>query len=446
MLFSRKDLMRIILPLFAEQILAVTVGMVDSMMVSSAGEAAVSGVSLVDSINLLLIYIFSAFGAGGAVVCSQFMGKKDYPAARTAAKQLIYSVVAVSTLVSIFALVFRTSLLKLIFGAIELDVLENAKVYFLFTALSFPFIAIYNSGAAIFRSMGNSKVSMFSSIVMNTINIGGNALLIYKFKMGAAGAAIATLFARFVGSMIMMVLVRNKNNPIYIEHLLKVKLNFPIIKRIMGIGLPSGLENGMFHIGKLITQSIISMFGTAAIAANSVASHLASFQYSAGTAVSLATVTIVGQCIGANDKVQARKYAVKLMKIAYTAVIIISVLFSILAKPLIGLYNLSPEATKTAFTLILIHNAFTATIWPCAFTITNSFRAASDVRYPMTISIISMWVFRVGCSWLFALAFNLGVLGVWFAMFTDWAFRAIVFIIHFLRGKWLDKYKPLETN
>lgn len=446
MLFSRRDLFKIILPLFAEQLLAVTVGMCDSMMVSSAGEAAVSGVSLVDSINLFLIYVFSAFGAGGAVVCSQFMGKKDYVAARTSAKQLVYSVLAVSILIMTVALVFRTTLLKLIFGSIEADVMFHAKNYFLFTALSFPFIALYNSGAAIFRSMGNSKVSMFASIITNSINIIGNAIFIFKFRLGAAGAAIATLIARAIGATIMMVLVRNKHNPIYLEKMLRVKLDFPIIKRILGIGIPSGLENGMFQLGKLITQGLISGFGTAAIAANSVASHLAAFEYSVGNAIGLAMVTVVGQCIGAGDKGQAKKYALKLLGIEYAVIIFVSALFSILAKPLIGIYNFSAEGSSIAFTLIIIHNIFTSTVWPVSFTLSNSFRAASDVRYPMAISILSMWIFRVGFSYVFALGLGLGLLGVWLAMFTDWTFRAICFAIRFLRGKWLTKYKPLETT
>lgn len=446
MLFSRKDLMKIILPLFAEQLLAVTVGLFDSVMVASAGEAAVSGVSLVDSINLFLIYVFSAFGAGGAVVCSQFMGKKDYEMARSSAKQLLYSAVSVALLIMAIALIFRTAILKLIFGTIEADVMASAKIYFLFTALSFPFIALYNGGAAIFRSMGNSKVSMFSSLIMNIINISGNALLIFKFQMGAAGAAIATLIARIIGAMIMMVLVRNKHNPIYIEKLLHIKLNFPIIKRILAIGIPNGLENGMFQFGKLITQGLISSFGTAAIAANSIASHLSSFEYAIGTAIGLAMVTVVGQCVGAGDKEQAKQYAVKLMKIAYASIIFVSVLFTLLAKPVINIYNLSAEASSLAFTLIIIHNIFTSVIWPSAFPITNCFRAASDVRYPMVVSITSMWVFRVGCSYLYAVVFGLGLLGVWFAMFTDWTFRATIFITHFLRGKWLEKYKPLESK
>lgn len=443
-MFTTKDILRILLPLFAEQILAVTVGMLDTVMVSSAGEAAVSGVSLVNSINLLLNTVFAAMATGGAVICSQFLGKKDEESARLAAKQLMLCTVFVATLVMGVALVFRVPLLKLIFGKIDADVMFHAQRYFLFTALSFPFMAIYGGCAALFRSMGNSKISMIASIITNAVNVTGNAILIYLFHLGAAGAAIATLIARAVGAVIMLYLIHNKHNVIYLDRLLHVKPHFTTIKSILGIGIPNGLENGMFHFGKLLTQSLISTFGTAAIAANSVAHTLSTFEYAIGTAISLAMITIVGQCIGAEDKKAAKGYTLRLMGIEYGVMIGVVVLIGIFANTIIGFYNLSSEASRMGHTLIILHGICVATIWPIAFTLPNSFRAASDVKYPMIISAISMWVFRVGFSYVFALAFDLGVLGVWLAMFCDWGFRALLFLIHFLRGSWLTKYKPLK--
>ncbi|MBQ7897922.1 MAG: MATE family efflux transporter [Clostridia bacterium] len=443
-MFTKKDIIRILLPLFAEQILAVTVGMLDTVMVSSAGEAAVSGVSLVDSINLLLNTVFTAMATGGAVVCSQFLGKKDETSARASAKQLVWCTTFIAIIIMAVALIFRTSLLKLIFGKIEKDVMFHAQRYFLFTSLSFPFMAIYGGCAAIFRSMGNSKISMYASIVMNVLNVIGNSILIYLFHLGAAGAAIATLFARIVGAVIMLYLIRNRNNVIYLERLLSYKPDFTIIKRILGIGIPSGLENSMFQFGKLLTQSLISTFGTAAIAANSVAHTLSTFEYAVGTAISLTMITVVGQCIGAENKKEAKSYTLKLMGIEYAVMIGVVVIIGLSANIIIGFYNLSEEASKLGYTLIMLHGILVATIWPVSFTLPNAFRAASDVKYPMFISVLSMWVFRVGFSYVFALSFDLGVLGVWLAMFTDWAFRAILFLVHFLRGSWLKKYKPIQ--
>lgn len=441
MLFTRKDLTRILLPLLAEQILAVTVGMFDSMMVSSAGEAAVSGVSLVDSINLLLSNIFAALATGGAVVCSQFLGRKDYGAARTSAKQLYYVVFFVSTSIMAIALLFRTSLLSLIFGKIDADVMGHAKIYFLFTALSYPFLALYNGGAAVFRAMGNSKISLYVSLGMNAVNIAGNAILIYGFHLGAAGAAIATLFSRILGAWVMLALSHNKKNPIYVENLFRYRPDFPLIKNILHIGVPSGMENGMFQFGKLLTQSLVSTFGTAAIAANAVANTLASFEYAAGGAVGLTMITVIGRCVGAGEKEQAKQYVKKLLGVGYAVMFVVALLLTLFAKPIIGVYKLSAESSSLALTLILVHNIFAATIWPLAFTLPNSFRAASDVRYPMLVSVFSMWVFRVACSYILALGFDLGVLGVWIAMLIDWVFRTVLFVIRFVSSRWLTKYK-----
>ncbi len=439
-LFNRRDLMRILVPLFIEQLLAVTIGMFDSMMVSSAGEAAVSGVSLVDTLNILLSNVFSALATGGAVVCSQFIGRKDINTARKSAKQLLYSVFTVSFIIMVFAVIFRSSLLSLIFGKVEADVMASANIYFLFTALSYPFLALYNGGAALFRSIGNSKVSMVVSVIMNAVNVAGNAVLIYIFHLGAAGAAIATLISRILGTFIIIKLLHNKDNSVYIEKLFRFKPDFTIIKRILGIGIPNGLENGMFQFGKILTQSLISTFGTATIAANAVAATVANFQYAIGTAVSLSLITIVGRCIGAGEKGQAKQYTKKLVGIEYLLIVFISVVFSLLSKTIIGMYNLSDESSIIAFNLIIFHSICVSTIWPVAFTLPNTFRAASDVKYPMIVSIFSMWLFRVAFSYILANGFNMGIYGVWTAMMLDWLFRGALFVIHFIRGKWLTKY------
>ena len=442
MLFNRRDLKRILIPLFIEQILAVTIGMFDSMMVSSAGEAAVSGVSLVDTLNILLSNIFSALATGGAVVCSQFLGGRDVVTARKSAKQLLYSIFAVSFLIMCFAVFFRTSLLSLIFGKVEREVMSNAVIYFLFTALSYPFLALFNGGAALFRSIGNSKISMIVSVIMNVVNVVGNAILIFIFHLGAAGAAIATLISRILGAFIIIKLLHNKNNLIYVEKLFKFKPDFSIIKRILSIGIPSGLENGMFQFGKILTQSLISTLGTATIAANAVAATVANFQYAIGTAVSLSLITIVGRCIGAGEKKQAKYYTKKLMGIEYLFIISISVIIILLSEFIIGAYNLSEEASVIAFNLNIFHSIFVSTVWPISFTLPNTFRAASDVKYTMVISIFSMWIFRVAFSYILANGFNMGIYGVWTAMMLDWVFRGTLFVIHYVRGKWMTKYVP----
>ncbi|MBQ8525879.1 MAG: MATE family efflux transporter [Clostridia bacterium] len=441
MRFSRKDLANIIVPLIIEQTLAVTIGMADSVMVSSAGEAAISGVSLVDTVNLLLVYLFSALSAGGAVIISQFVGKDDKYLALKAAKQLVWVVFLTAMAITVVAVAFRKPLLSLIFGSIEKDVMDNALIYFLFTALSYPFLGVYNACAAIFRSMGNSKTSMYSSVVMNLINIGGNAILIMGFGMGAAGAAIATLFSRVIGAGIMLLLLHNKNNIIYLEKMFDYKPDIGIIKNVCAIGIPNGLESGMFQFGKVLTQSVISTFGTVQIAANAVGNTLASFQYTPGIAIGLAMVTIVGQCVGAGEKKQAKYYTAILLGIAFAMLFVVSAVLCIFADPIIGFFGLSAESSAVAKQLIFSHSLFACLMHPFAFAIANSFRAASDVKYPLIMSTFSMWVFRVGFSYLLGIYFNLGVLGVWLAMYCDWIFRGTLNIIRFVRGTWLTKYK-----
>ncbi len=457
MLFSKRGMFKIIFPLIIQQALAVTIGMADSMMVASAGEAAVSGVSLVNTLDLLLIYTFSALASGGAIVVSQFIGKKDIDLANKSSKQLIYATTGVALFVSIVVIALRYPLLDLLFGKVETDVMSNAQSYFFFVALSFPFLGLYDAGAAIFRAMGNSTISMTVSLFMNFVNIAGNAILIFGFGMGATGAAIATLFSRIVGSIIITVLLHNKKNLIYIEHILHYRPDFNIIKSILRVGIPNGVENSMFQFGKLLTQALISGMGTAAIAANAVAHTMATFQYMPGGAIGLAMITIVGRCVGAEEKEQAKKYARTLVGITYLCLWVIVLFTFIFSKQIIQIYGLSPESAELANKLIIYHAVSAALIWPIAFTLPTSFRAASDVKFTLIVSVLSMWVFRVATSYILALesislfglaipCLGLGVMGVWIAMSIDWVFRALLFVIRHLNGKWLTKYNRLEKN
>lgn len=441
MLFTRRDLAALIIPLIIEQLLAITIGMADTMMVASVGEAAVSAVSLVDSINILLINIFSALATGGAVIASQYLGRNDEGTACLAAKQLTYAVTALSGLFMLFSIVFRTSLLRLLFGAIDEEVMEGAKIYFLLSAISYPFLGLYNAGAALFRAMGNSKVSMLTSILMNGLNIIGNAILIFVFHMGVTGAAAATLASRIIGAVLMGVLICNKKNPIHIDAIFKYRPDFTLVKNILRIGIPNGLENGMFQLGRLLVQSLIASFGTAAIAANAVGNNLASMQTLPGTAIGLAIITVVGRCIGAKSKEQAKHYTVTLMALTHICILVASLTIAVLSKPLISLYGLSGETSAIAFELIMLFSVACVIFWPSSFALPNSFRAASDARYPMIISIISMWTCRIGLSYVFGGWMGMGVLGVWIAMVCDWIFRGIFFVVRYFRGKWLTKYQ-----
>ncbi len=441
MLFSKKDLVKLIIPLIIEQILSVTVGLADSMMVARVGEAAVSGVSLVDSINILLIGLFGALATGGAVISSQFLGRKENKSACVAGEQLVVAVFALSLILMAISLVFGRPILSLLFGDVSTDVMDNARTYLFYTALSFPFIALYNASAALFRSMGNSKVSMINAGIMNLINIIGNSILIFGLDMGVAGAAIATLISRIITALIMLYLLHNKKHPIHIEALRDFRPDMVMIRRILHIGVPSGLENSLFQIGKILVQGIVAGLGTSAITANAVAGTVASFSVLPGSAVSLALITVVGRCVGARDYDAVRQYTRKLMKFAYIAMAVINILLIFLVPVILWAYNLSDQTAATTSRLMIYHSVLAMLIWPLSFCLPNALRAANDVKFTMWTSMISMWVWRIGFSYILVFAFDMGVLGVWIAMTIDWLFRAILFVLRFRK----EKYRNLSV-
>lgn len=438
-LFTNQDLKRLIGPIIVEQILAVTVGMVDTMMVSSVGEAATSGVSLVDMINVLLINIFAAVATGGAVVASQFLGQKNKRKACDTAGQLLVVTGLISVAVMVLAILFRHGMLRLLYGDIEADVMKNALVYLVISAVSYPFLAIYNSCAALFRSMGNSKISMQVSIVMNVMNIVGDAVLIFYFHMGVAGAAYASLISRVTACVILVCRLTNKKLAIYIERH-SFHWNGRLIQNILNIGIPSGVENSVFQLGRVLVVSMIALFGTTQIAANAVANNLDGLGVLPGQAMSLAMITVIGQCVGASDYEQAEYYTKKMMKLTYL-INSLTCFAVIVTMPLtLKLYGLSTETLTLAAILVLIHNGCAILLWPAAFTLTGVLRAANDVRFPMCVSIGSMVIVRLGAGYIMAVIFGWGAIGIWIAMVLDWVVRISFFVRRYFSGKWKTFY------
>lgn len=435
-LFTNGGLRRLIIPLVIEQVLAVTVGMTDVIMVSSVGEAAVSGVSLVDMINMLIINIFAALATGGAVVSAQLIGAQERERACHSAKQLLVVIGVISLAIMGLSLAFRAPLLRLLFGEIAPDVMQNAMVYFLLSALSYPFLAGYNASAALFRAQGNSRISMQVAAVFNLMNIVGNAVFIYGVGMGAAGAALSSLIARAAGAVIMTILLRHPENLVTIGGTGGFRPDPVMIGRILNIGVPNGLENSMFQLGRVLVVGIIATFGTTQIAANAVANNFDSLGCLPGQALSLAIITVVGQCIGAQDYEQARYYARKLLKIAYVIMIVLNIIILTTLPLTLRLYNLSPETMRLATVLIFIHDGSAMLLWPAAFTLPNVLRAANDVRFAMAVSIFSMWVFRCVFGYILGSQLGYGAIGVWMAMVMDWIFRASVFVWRYRSGQW----------
>lgn len=434
-MFTGKQLRQLIIPLVIEQLLAITVGMADTMMVSNVGEAAVSGISLVDTINNLLITLFTALATGGAVVVSQYIGRRDTEKATDAAKQVFLVILALSAGIMILALLFNQVLLRLIYQNLEPAVMENATTYFYISALSFPFLALYNSGAGIFRSMGNSKISMYTSLVMNVINIALNALLIFGMNMGVAGAAVASLIARAAAALMVTVALRSRKNAVCVRTY-ALKPRWDIIRSILRIGVPTGLENGMFQVGKILIAAQVAGFGTVSIAANAVGFSVSAVQIIPGNGIGLAMITVIGQCIGARRPDEAQKYVKKLMKMVYISHLFLNIGIFLAGDLIVGLYGLQAETAAMAKILFTMYGIGACTLWPLSFTIPNALRAAGDVKYTMVVSIISMWLCRVMLSLLLGNVLGWEIYGVWAAMLMDWVFRGGFFIWRIWKGPW----------
>jgi putative MATE family efflux protein len=439
-IWNNRALFSLLWPLIVEQLLAVAMGAIDTFMVSSVGEYAVSGVNIVDNINNLLIIAFGALCTGGAVVVSQYIGRKDHSNSSLAARQLVYSVVIISLFTMTLTVLLRRPVIRLVYGSIEDDVMNAAAVYFLFTGLSYPFLALNNANAALFRAAGNSKVPMIIAILANIINIFGNAFFIYVLKMGVKGAALSTFLSRIIASAITTImLVRNRASPISLSGLHHVRIVRSMVKNILNVGIPSGLESSMFMIGKLLTQRIFAVFGTAAIAANAIASLINSFSFMPGNAFGIALLTVVGQCIGAGDYQAVKKHVFKKMKIAFISIFIMSTTTYIFMEQLIGLFRLSPEAHEITRSILRVHCISMAFGWAMSFALPNALRAAGDARYVMVAASISMWLVRVCASYLFSFTLGFGPLGVWIAMGADFFVRGIFYFTRWIRGKWQEK-------
>ena len=440
-LFSQKELLVLAIPLLVEQLLEVTVGMADTMMVSRCGEAAISGVSLVDMINNLIIVLFAALATGGAVVTSQHLGAKRREEAAHSAGQLVTLSAILGVGVAAFCLITRTAQLRLFFGTITDDVMQACLTYFTITALSFPFLALYNAGAAIFRSTGNSAVSMKVSVIVNAINFCGNALCVFVLKMGVAGVAVPTLISRAVGAVIILSLAARPDYVLQITPRSVTRLEGKTVKSILYIGVPSAFENSLFQLGRVLVVSMISLFGTVHISANAVANNLDAIGCIVGNAMGLAMITVVGRCVGAQDFEQTKYYTKKLLLWDYIAQGAVNVTVLLLLNEILSMYTLTPETRALAFTLVMIHNGFSILLWPASFVLPNALRAANDVKFTMIVSIASMACWRVGFSYIIGVRMGMGAIGVWIAMVVDWVCRVTCFVTRFRSGVWKEKYK-----
>lgn len=437
LLFPRRALWMLLIPLIIEQMLNSLMGMVDTLMVSRVGAEAISAVSLVDSINNLVLQVFAAMAAGAAIICSQYLGRKDEKGCNDAAKQIVLTVVVISSVIMIIGVGFRKPLLHLIFGSVEEAVMTNAQMYFLITALSYPFIALFQAGAAFYRACGNSKFTMKTALIANVANIVGNTLFIFVLQMGAAGAAVSTLISRALCAFVVFYALRKPGYAIQLKNYFSIRPDLNLIVKILAIGVPSGIENGMFQFGKLAIQSTVSSLGTAAIAAQAMTIIFENVNGMAAVGIGIGLMTVVGQSIGAGRQEEAKYYIVKLAGYAEIAMIISCILVYIAARPVTVLAGMSEESTALCMHMILAITIVKPLLWVPSFTPPNGLRAAGDVRFSMITATLTMWLCRVALSIFLMRVVKTGPIGVWYGMFADWGVRGVIFTIRFVRGKWL---------
>lgn len=436
-LFSNRDLLRLFLPLTVEQGLEFLVGIISSVMVAYVGEAAVSGVSLVESVMALLISLFAALATGGAVIAGQYLGSKQRHAARESAQQMIWFVSTISVVIMLAVYAAKSFILFTLFGQISDEVRLHAETYLIIVSLSIPFLAIYNAGAAIFRTTGNAIISMKVALLMNLINVAGSALLLYGYHMGTAGVAFPALISRIVAAAIILFVVMNPEYTLHIQRSLKHKFDWRMIKQILNIGIPFGLENSLFFIGRIIVLSLVSTFGTAAITANAIGGSLAVFEVLPGVAINLGFTAVIARCVGAGDYVQAKYYTKKIMGIVYGSQLVFISLILALLPLIMKVYGLSEATAELTRQLAWWHGIIAIILWPFAYTLPVTFRAAGDAKYPMAIGIMAMFLCRVVLAYLLGAHLHMGVFGTWIAMFSDWGFRFIFFTYRYFSGKWM---------
>ena len=439
-LYNNTALRKLLFPIIVEQLLSSLMGTADTMMVSNIGSAAISAVSLVDSINILVIQALAALAAGGAILCAQYLGSHNQKEANQAARQVLFVMVFLSTALSAFCLIFRNPLLGLIFGKVEADVMSNSKIYFFLTLLSFPFIGLYDAGASIMRSQNNSRNPMLISVISNFLNIGGNAILIFVFGMGVKGAALSTLVSRIFCAVVVILQLRNDEAPICITNYFSIRPDWTLIKKILFIGIPSGIENSMFQFGKLAIQSTVSTLGTVAIAAQAMTNILENLNGIAAIGIGIGLMTVVGQCLGAGRQDEAVYYVKKLSWLAEAVVITSCLLVFILTKPITILAGMEPASARLCLSMITFITIVKPISWVMSFIPGYGMRAAGDVKFSMITSCCTMWLCRVSLCIYLCRVWGFGPIAVWIGMFSDWTLRAIIFGIRFHSGKWLNHH------
>lgn len=435
-MFTNSDLKKLIVPLFLEQLLTILVGLADTFIISFVSEAAVSGVSLVNSFNAIFIFLFTALAAGGAVIVSQYIGSGNFLAAGESASQLLMISAFFSVAVSAAILPFGRQLMGLLFGKVESDVMNACVTYLRISAYSYPALAVYNAGAALYRSIGKTKVTMYIAVISNIINVVGNLIGVFVLRAGVAGVAYPSLIARTFSAAAVTVLCFRKGNGVYYRKNWIFKWNSELLKRILKIAVPNGAEQGIFQLAKVALSSIAALFGTYQIAANGIAQSIWSLAALVCVTMGPVFITVIGQCMGAGETVQAEYYFRRLTKITLGFSVAWNVLIFAATPIIMQFFDVAEETKRLTVLLVLIHNIFNCIAFPFADPLGKGLRAAGDIKFTVIWSIVTTIGVRLLLSYVIGVVFKMGVIGLAWAMCGDWITRAVVFILRFKSGKW----------
>ena len=436
-LFDNRKLAALLIPLAVDQLLNSFMGTVDTLVVSNLGSAAISAVSLVDSINILIVQAFFALATGGTVVCSHYLGCRREDHAKEAARQLVFITFMMSLVIGVLCIAFNGQILSLIFGEVEDAVMENAKQYFFFSAISYPFIALYDDGSSILRAQENSRLPMLISVASNLVNLVLNLLFVWGLGFGVAGSACATLLARIFAMTVVMYKLRNPRLTVSLTQYHSIRPDWGEIRRILRIGIPSGVENSMFQFGKLAIQSTVSLMGTAAIAAQGMTNIIENLNGILAIGVGIGLMTVVGETLGAGRKEEAVYYVKKLCVISEVVIIVSCLVMFALVHPITYFGGMEPESARMCIHMVTWITIVKPVVWVMSFIPAYGFRAAGDVKFTMTVSVISMWFCRVTLAIVLARVFGMGPMAVWIGMFTDWTVRGVIYTVRFRSRKWL---------
>jgi len=442
--FTNRQLIAFIIPVLIEQLMVAGLTMADTFMVSFLGETAVAGVALVNRIDNFAKQFFVAMAQGGSVVLSQYIGAVDQKNAQSALKNNIRIVILFGILIMAFMVGFKGNVLSLLFGGAEKEVLAYSSDYFTVTAFSYPFIALYYACTNTFRAMGESRIPFISSIVMMGINLLLKYIFIFKFNMGVVGAALSTLLAMAIVGFTLLLMLRSHKNKVSLHGFLKPDFSKSMSMRILKVSVPNGIEQGMFQLGALLIAGLVSGLGQASIAADSIARTISPFLHCVGAAINAVMMMVVGQCMGAQKVDEAKMYVKHILKIDYIGTFIAGVLLTIFLWPLISIFKkgASMEAQYLTHQIMTLYTIGSCLFYPLSFALPSALRATGDTKFVMVVASLSMFLFRIGAAYIFVHVFNMGVLGTWVAMVSDWVIRTAVFVCRYAKGKWI-KHKVI---